>query len=45
MVADALATAAFALGPADGLRFLERQGVRGLMVTPSLERLETGSQL
>jgi thiamine biosynthesis lipoprotein len=41
MVADALATAAFALGPADGLRFLERQGVRGLMVTPSLERLET----
>jgi len=45
MVADALATAAFALGPADGLRFLERQGVRGLMVTPSLERLETGSHL
>jgi thiamine biosynthesis lipoprotein len=45
MVADALATAAFALGPADGLRFLERQGVRGLMVTPSLERLETGSNL
>jgi thiamine biosynthesis lipoprotein len=45
MVADALATAAFALGPADGLRFLERQGVRGLMVTPSLERLETGSPL
>ena len=43
MVADALATAAFALGLADGLRFLERQGVRGLMVTPSLERLETGS--
>jgi len=45
MVADALATAAFALGPVDGLRFLERHGVRGLMVTPSLERLETGSQL
>jgi FAD:protein FMN transferase len=45
MVADALATAAFALGPADGLRFLERHGVRGLMVTPSLERLETGSHL
>ena len=45
MVADALATAAFALGPVDGLRFLERQGVRGLMVTPSLERLETGSHL
>ncbi len=45
MVADALATAAFALGLADGLRFLERQGVRGLMVTPSLERLETDSHL
>ena len=43
MVADALATAAFALGPSDGLEFLERHGMRGLMVTPSLERLETGS--
>jgi FAD:protein FMN transferase len=41
MVADALATAAFALGPADGLRFLERQRVRGLLVTPSLERFDT----
>lgn len=41
MVADALATAAFALGPAEGLSFLERHGVRGLLVTPSLERLET----
>lgn len=41
MVADALATAAFALGPEDGLEFLERQGVRGLMMTTSLERLET----
>jgi thiamine biosynthesis lipoprotein len=41
MVADALATAAFALGPADGLEFLERHGVRGLLVTPSLERFET----
>jgi thiamine biosynthesis lipoprotein len=45
MVADALATAAFALGPTDGLRFLERHGVRGLLITPSLERLETGSVL
>jgi thiamine biosynthesis lipoprotein len=43
MVADALATAAFALGPADGLQFLERQGVRGLMFTPSLQRLETNN--
>ncbi len=41
MVADALATAAFALGPQEGLRFLESQGVRGLMITPSLERIET----
>jgi thiamine biosynthesis lipoprotein len=41
MVADAFATAAFALGRDDGLRFLERHGVRGLMVTPALERVET----
>ena len=43
MVADALATAAFALGPADGMSFLERHGVRGLMVTPALERFETSA--
>jgi FAD:protein FMN transferase len=43
MVADALATAAFALGPVDGLRFLECQGVRGLLITPSLERFETST--
>jgi thiamine biosynthesis lipoprotein len=41
MVADAFATAAFALGRDDGLRFLERHGVRGLLVTPELERFET----
>jgi thiamine biosynthesis lipoprotein len=41
MVADALATAAFALGPMKGLDFLERHGVRGLLVTPALERFET----
>jgi thiamine biosynthesis lipoprotein len=41
MVADALATAAFALGPADGLAFLEGQDVHGLMVTSSLECIET----
>ena len=41
MVADAFATAAFALGRDGGLRFLERHGVRGLLVTPALERLET----
>ena len=41
MLADALATAAFVLGPVDGLRLLERHGVEGLIVTPSLERFET----
>jgi thiamine biosynthesis lipoprotein len=41
MVADALATAAFVLGVSDGIAFLERHGVRGLMLTPSLERFET----
>ncbi len=41
MVADAFATAAFALGPSAGLDFLERHGLRGLLITPSLERLET----
>jgi thiamine biosynthesis lipoprotein len=37
MVADALSTAAFVLGPADGLALLERQGVEGLIVGPSLD--------
>ena len=41
MAADALATAAFALGPVDGLRFLDRQGVDGLIVTPSFEEVMT----
>ena len=41
MVADALATAAFVLGPADGLQLLERHGVDGLIVTPALERFAT----
>jgi thiamine biosynthesis lipoprotein len=41
MVADGLATAAFVLGPNDGLALLERQGVHGLIVTPGLERFET----
>jgi thiamine biosynthesis lipoprotein len=41
MLADALATAAFVLGPEEGLRFLDRLGVEGLIVTPELERLET----
>jgi thiamine biosynthesis lipoprotein len=41
MVADALATAAFVLGPTHGLQFLERSGVHGLMITPALERFST----
>lgn len=41
MVADALATAAFVLGPADGISFLERQGVDGIILTPSLDRHAT----
>jgi thiamine biosynthesis lipoprotein len=38
VAADALATAAFVLGPRRGLRLLARQGVEGLIVTPTLER-------
>jgi thiamine biosynthesis lipoprotein len=45
MVADALATAAFVLGPAAGIRLLERQGVNGLMVSPTLERYSTRDML
>jgi len=41
MIADALATAAFVLGPADGIALLEQNGVDGLIVTPSLERFTT----
>lgn len=37
MLADALATAAFVLGPADGIRLLERLGVEGLFVSPQAE--------
>ncbi len=36
MLADALATAAFVLGPTRGLRLLMRQGVEGLIVSPTL---------
>ena len=42
MVADALGTAAFVLGPDAGLDLLERQSVQGLIVTPSLEHFTTG---
>ena len=41
MVADALGTAAFVLGPAEGLRLCERHGVEGLIVTAALDRIET----
>jgi FAD:protein FMN transferase len=42
MLADALATAAFVLGPQAGIALLNRLGVSGLIVTPELERYETG---
>jgi thiamine biosynthesis lipoprotein len=41
MLADALATAVFVLGPAEGIQLLDRMGVDGLIVTPELERFET----
>ncbi|HEV2174826.1 MAG TPA: FAD:protein FMN transferase [Nitrospira sp.] len=41
MLADALSTAAFVLGPVQGIRLLERQGVDGLIVTPKSERYAT----
>lgn len=36
IVADAFATAAFVLGPAEGIRFLSEHGVEGLIVDASL---------
>jgi thiamine biosynthesis lipoprotein len=41
MTADALATAAFVLGPAEGVPWLEAQGVEGLIVSSSLEQHAT----
>jgi thiamine biosynthesis lipoprotein len=41
MLADALATAAFVLGPAEGIRLFDRLGVDGLIITPQLERHAT----
>jgi thiamine biosynthesis lipoprotein len=38
ILADTLATAAFVLGPADGIQLLERHGVNGMIVSPTLER-------
>ena len=40
-LADALATAAFVLGGADGIRLLERHGVEGLIVSADGERYAT----
>lgn len=41
MVADALGTAAFALGPDGGLTFLRHHGVDALLMSPSLQRWQT----
>ena len=41
MLADALATAAFVLGPHEGIALLERLSVNGLIFTPFLERYAT----
>ena len=41
MLADALATAAFVLGPTDGIRLFDRLGVDGLILTSALERYAT----
>jgi FAD:protein FMN transferase len=41
MLADALATAAFVLGPEEGIELLDRLGVDGLIVSPALERYAT----
>jgi FAD:protein FMN transferase len=41
MSADALSTAAFALGPERGIQLLERQGVEGLLVSDRLQTWRT----
>lgn len=38
MLADALGTAAFVLGPERGIAFLQSQGVDGLIISPGLEQ-------
>lgn len=45
MVADALSTAAFALGATRGLALLEQQELAGLIITPSLAFVKTRSFL
>jgi thiamine biosynthesis lipoprotein len=41
MLADVLATAAFVLGPEEGITLLEGQGVEGLIVTAELRQHRT----
>lgn len=41
MLADALATAAYVLGPEQGIALLDHMGVQGLLITPDLEQLRT----
>jgi len=41
MVADAFATAAFVLGPAEGIAFLERHHVDGVIFSSSMDRFAT----
>ena len=41
MIADALSTAAFVLGPVDGIALLRRQKVAGVVYTTSLQRFST----
>jgi thiamine biosynthesis lipoprotein len=41
MDADALSTSTFVLGPVDGIAFLERMGVEGMLVTKTGEQVAT----
>ena len=41
MLADALATAAFVLGPDEGIKLLDRMGVDGVVYSPDLDRRAT----
>lgn len=45
MVADALATAVFVLGPMEGIDRLDRHGADGVLFTPTLERSATRGML
>ena len=41
MMADALATAAYVLGPGQGIALLDHMGVQGLLITPELQQFRT----